>query len=297
MPTVSVHRLTDDPTEAWSEIQRGQKVIKLKVKTPTKPPSNNQVRFVCMSDTHSLVHNIKFNIPDGDVFIHAGDFSKCGHVDEVKEFNRWLGTLPHKHKIVICGNHELSFDPKFVNMFKKRFESSCRHTGALTGSDTYGDGEDELKEAVNTPNNKQYLSNCIYLEDSLVELYGIKIYGTPWQPEFGNWGFNLKRGKECLQKWDLIPEDTDILITHSPPLGYGDLVCSGVRAGCVELLTTVQHRVKPKYHVFGHIHEGYGVLSDGQIIYINASTCDINYMPNNLPIVFDFTLPPGRTKL
>lgn len=54
----------------------------------------------------------------------------------------------------------------------------------------------------------------------------------------------------------MIPSDTDILVTHTPPVGHGDLCCSGVRAGCVELLSTVQNRVKPKYHVFGHIHEG-----------------------------------------
>lgn len=76
------------------------------------------------------------------------------------------------------------------------------------------------------------------------------------QPEFGKWAFNLPRGEECLSKWNKIPSDTDILLSHSPPLGYGDLACSGVRAGCVELLATVQERVKPKYHVFGHIHEG-----------------------------------------
>lgn len=164
-------------------------------------------------------------------------------------------------------------------MFKKRFEQSSRHTGILTKPETYGKEEDELKEAVNSLNIKEYLTNCTYLEDSSVDLYGIKIYGTPWyvnililfqfksiidsyfrQPEFGNWGFNLKRGDECLKKWNLIPEDTDILITHSPPLGYGDLVCSGVRAGCTELLATVQKRVKPKYHVFGHIHEGTVIL-------------------------------------
>lgn len=54
----------------------------------------------------------------------------------------------------------------------------------------------------------------------------------------------------------MIPSDTDILVTHTPPVGHGDLCCTGVRAGCVELLSTVQNRVKPKYHVFGHIHEG-----------------------------------------
>ena len=80
--------------------------------------------------------------------------------------------------------------------------------------------------------------------------------GTPWQPEFGGWAFNLKRGEECVKKWNLIPEDTDVLITHGPPLGFGDLCSTGIRAGCVDLLQSVQNRVKPKYHVYGHIHEG-----------------------------------------
>lgn len=66
----------------------------------------------------------------------------------------------------------------------------------------------------------------------------------------------MPRGEACLSKWDMIPSDTDILVTHTPPVGHGDLCCTGVRAGCVELLSTVQNRVKPKYHVFGHIHEG-----------------------------------------
>lgn len=135
------------------------------------------------------------------------------------------------------------------------------------------------------------------------------------QPEFGQWAFNLPRGEECLKMWNKIPIDTDVLLTHTPPLGHGDLACSGVRAGCVELLSAVQRRVKPKYHVFGHIHEGaetptfflntyqkpillgYGVTSDGKIVFINASTCDINYIPNNLPIVFDIPLPEGQTKI
>lgn len=116
------------------------------------------------------------------------------------------------------------------------------------------------------------------------------------QPEFCKWAFNVPRGEACLAKWDLIPEDTDILVTHTPPIGHGDLCCSGVRAGCVELLSIVQRRVKPKYHIFGHIHEGYGISSDGKIIYINASTCDLNYLPSNSPIVFDITLPPGMSK-
>lgn len=159
-----------------------------------------------------------------------------------------------------------------------------------------GNTKESLSEAVQVENVRQYLTNCTYLQDEGIELYGIKIYGSPWQPEFCKWAFNLPRGEECLQKWDHIPSDTDLLITHTPPLGHGDLCCSGVRAGCVELLSTVQKRVKPKYHVFGHVHEGYGITSDGKIIYINASTCDINYLPQNLPICFDITLPDGYCK-
>ncbi|XP_072389976.1 UPF0046 protein C25E10.12 [Diabrotica undecimpunctata] len=295
---VSIHPLTDNPTAAWKEISKNQKLLKLNVKIPTKPVENNKVRFVCMSDTHSLIRNITYDIPDGDVFIHCGDFTKCGQKDEVFQFNEWLGTLPHKHKVVIAGNHELSFDQKFKNIFKKNFDKrEKRHsTSGIEEVKHYGNTNDDIVEAVNTPNISQYLTNCIYLEDSGIELYGIKIYGTPWQPEFGNWAFNLERGEECLSKWNAIPNDVDILITHTPPLGHGDLVCSGIRAGCVELLATVQQRVKPKYHVFGHIHEGYGVTSDGKIIYINASTCDINYVPRNLPVVFDVPLKEGFVK-
>lgn len=130
----------------------------------------------------------------------------------------------------------------------------------------------------------------------MIEIYGLKIYGTPWQPEFCKWAFNVPRGKDCLDKWELIPANIDVLISHTPPLGHGDLCCTNVRAGCVELLSTVQQRVKPKYHVFGHVHEGYGITSDGKIIFINASTCDINYLPHNPPVVFDITLPPGFSK-
>nr|CAH7722379.1 unnamed protein product [Callosobruchus chinensis] len=268
---ISVHPLTDDPTNAWKEISKGQKILKLNVKIPQTPVESNRVRFVCMSDTHSLIRNIMFDIPDGDVFIHAGDFTKCGQKEEVIQFDKWLDSLPHKHKIVIAGNHELSFDQNFSEYFKKLMTAR--------------------------QNIRQYLTNCTYLEDSGIEIYGIKIYGTPWQPEYNNWAFNLKRGAECLSKWNKIPDDTEILITHTPPLGHGDLACSGVRAGCVELLNTVQNRVKPKYHVFGHIHEGYGVTSDGKIIYINASTCDINYIPTNLPVVFDIPLKDGQKKI
>lgn len=169
-------------------------------------------------------------------------------------------------------------------------------TTILDDIPTLGNTKESLTAAVHVENVRQYLTNCTYLQDELIELFGLKIYGTPWQPEFCKWAFNVPRGEPCLEKWNQIPAEIDLLISHTPPLGHGDLCCSGVRAGCVELLATVQQRVKPKYHVFGHVHEGYGITSDGKIIYVNASTCDINYLPHNNPVVFDITLPPDATK-
>lgn len=90
-PDIKVHPLTNDPTAAWKSISKNQKVFKLNVKIPKKPVDKSNVRFVCMSDTHSLIHNIKYDIPEGDVFVHAGDFTKCGNKEEVMEFNKWIG--------------------------------------------------------------------------------------------------------------------------------------------------------------------------------------------------------------
>ncbi|RZF43641.1 hypothetical protein LSTR_LSTR009238 [Laodelphax striatellus] len=271
---IEVHPLTNDPSEVWMEIFESQTFIEVDFQV-SEECDINKVRIVCMSDTHSKTSKFHFDkIPDGDIFIHAGDFTFFGRADEVIQFNEWLGKLPHKYKIVIAGNHELWFDENFVS-------------GRENESETLSSEKLEPKD---------HLTNCIYLQDDAVTLYGLKIYGTPWQPEYSHLAFNLTRGKACLAKWDLIPADTDILVTHTPPLGRGDLCRSGVRAGCCELLATVQKRVRPSYHVFGHIHEGYGVTSDGQTIYVNASTCNVKYVAVNPPIVFDVPLPPGFTK-
>lgn len=297
MGEVQVHELSDRPTEFWSTWTKTARVMRLQVKHPEEPPVENKLRFVCMSDTHSLTSHLKQKVPRGDVFIHAGDFTRCGALNEIREFNSWLGKLPHKHKIVIAGNHELSFDPTFHDL-----DLSSGPRGGRSGH--LGDSPLHLTQNVlsmekltldnaaqaSSPVQKE-LTNCTYLQDSSVTIQGLKIYGTPWQPEFNGWAFNLPRGTACLQRWNQIPDDTDILISHTPPLGFGDLCSTGVRVGCVELLHSVQQRIRPKYHIYGHIHEGYGVRSDGSVLYINASTCDVNYLPCNPPVVFDVPLP------
>ncbi|KAF6209834.1 hypothetical protein GE061_015586 [Apolygus lucorum] len=264
--SVEVHPLSDDPTKAWEILSLEQNVthIDRDLLLLAESPQSNAARIVCMSDTHSRTLNIP-EVPKGDIFIHAGDFTTFGMEKEVIGFNDWLGKLPHKHKIVIAGNHEISFD------------HTCLYSGNV--------GDDGAM--------RDRLTNCIYLQDELVEILGLKIYGSPWQPIYGGWAFNIPRGEECLKKWDMIPDQVDILVTHGPPIGHGDLARSGVRAGCVELLSVVQKRVKPKYHVFGHIHEGYGITTDGSTIFVNASTCNVSYQPVNPPIVFDMVLPEG----
>lgn len=180
--TITVHPLTQNPTKAWEEISKTQRVIKIAYKAPkteNKDP-NKFARIVVMSDTHALTRHLKFDIPDGDIFIHAGDFTACGSEEEVKEFNEFLGQLPHEHKLVIAGNHELSFDPSFTHPLSR---NRGHHQGLFDEIPLLGHKKEKLEQSVMSENIRQHLTNCTYLEDSGVEIYGIKFYGTPWQPE------------------------------------------------------------------------------------------------------------------
>ncbi|KAJ8006716.1 hypothetical protein DPEC_G00110100 [Dallia pectoralis] len=284
--TVEVDEYSTNPTQAFTfyNINQGRfqpphvhMVDALPHDTP-KPPG--YTRFVCISDTHSRTDAIQ--MPYGDVFIHAGDFTELGLPSEVKKFNDWLGTLPYDIKIVIAGNHELTFDQEFMaDLIKQDFY--------------YFPSASKLKPE-NYENVQSLLTNCIYLQDSEVTVRGFRIYGSPWQPWYYGWGFNLPRGQALLDKWNQIPDSTDILVTHCPPLGFLDWVPKKMqRVGCMELLNTVQRRVQPKLHVFGHIHEGYGMMTDGTTTFVNASACTVNFQPMNLPIVFDLPNPTRST--
>ncbi|MGA1841591.1 MAG: metallophosphatase domain-containing protein [bacterium] len=204
------------------------------------------MKIVIISDTHGF--HEKIHIPSGDILICAGDICNQCTIEEIIQFDRFLAQLPHRHKIVIAGNHDFPFQ-NFPDIAKTS------------------------------------LQNCIYLQDSGVEINGIKIYGSPWQPWFFDWAFNLERGDEIRQKWDLIPHDTDILITHCPPFGILDIV-HGQNQGCEELFKAI-YRIRPKCYIFGHIHEGYGQLIIENSVFINASICDERYQPINKARIFE----------
>jgi len=207
------------------------------------------MRIVAISDTHGFQEQIK--IPYGDILIHAGDFTRIGHPVEIIKFNDWLGRLPHKHKLIIAGNHDRLFeaDPSFA---------------------------------------KSLLFNATYLQDEEVIINGIKFYGSPWQPEFCNWAFNLPRdGEELKAKWAAIPDNVNVLITHGPPYAMLDKNLNGVFCGCKLLKDRVSNLSLLKHHIFGHIHLQYGVYPDPEALFINASICDESYQPVNKPIVVD----------
>lgn len=280
---IEVDKDTGNPSKAWERIRVHQRYYRCDPFPPSTPIAEDKIRFVCISDTHGKIEGSKLHMPPGDVLLHAGDFTQKGHMNEIQKFNSYLGALPYKVKVVIAGNHDLTFDDNIT-------EASLRTFGVQKSTVESYLSERGLKSV------KQMLTSAIYLEDSLVTVCGIKIYGAPWQPVFCDWGFNLNRGEDILKKWQTIPADLDILMTHGPPVGHGDLTGGNNNVGCVELLNTVQKRVKPKFHVFGHIHEGYGVTSDGYTTFINASTCTRRYLPTNAPIVFDFIIPEGHSK-
>jgi Icc-related predicted phosphoesterase len=213
------------------------------------------MKIVCLSDTHNC--NEQIEVPDGDILLHAGDATTIGNVLQIAEFNKWFSALPHKYKIFVAGNHDWLFET-----------DNGLARGILSKS-------------------------IIYLQDSFVEIEGLKIYGSPWQPRFFDWAFNLNRGAELAEKWKLIPLDTDILITHGPPNGILDEVPRKYwteNTGCEELRKRVETLAEfgnLKLHLFGHIHCGYGQDEQFGVKFVNASNCDEKYEPTQPPIVIE----------
>jgi Icc-related predicted phosphoesterase len=206
------------------------------------------VRIVCISDTHSM--HRKVAVPDGDLLLHAGDITNRGELSTLHDFDAWLGELPHAHKVVIAGNHDFCFE---------------------------NDSKAEARAAI---------TNATYLEDDSCEVRNLRIYGTPWQPWFYDWAFNVVSEDERRDIWARIPDDSDILIVHGPPHRCGDRTSSGEYPGCKALRARIAE-FAPKLVVTGHIHEDYGHFQLGDSKIVNASSCTLDYRPVNPPIVID----------
>lgn len=211
--------------------------------------------LTCISDTHTK-HSKVGDLIGGDIILHAGDIMSSGYSTmEVYDFLMWYDKLnQYKNKVFIAGNHDRVFQ----------------------------NNPDKLNEIVNG------YKNVNYLMDSSINIDGVKIWGTPWQPWFFNWAFNVTRGEEIKKKWDLIPDDIDILIVHGPPHGILDYVPrSHENVGCEDLTKRILE-VKPKIVIFGHIHEGYGYLFKDGVHYINASVLNDRYEVANKPFNFEW---------
>lgn len=215
----------------------------------------SKIRIVCISDTHGKHGYV--DVPDGDVVIHAGDFSMMGRPSEIKDFFYWFERLPHRHKICIAGNHDWMAE---------------RNPGGFS----------ELVP-----------DNVIYLQNESVEVMGLKIWGSPVTPWFHSWAFNVNRGQDIAEVWADIPNDIDVLVTHGPPSGILDMVSVGGHVGCVDLLNRINGLTGLKLHVFGHIHEQHGKteawkgIDNDNLVFVNASVLDDDYRVRNKPIIVD----------
>lgn len=217
--------------------------------------SPKTIKIVAISDTHNS-HNV-VQIPECDILIHAGDESYRGRKEETEAFAQWFDKQPAKHLVWIPGNHSMGVEAHW-------------------------------------PGSKHWLSDISprthVLMNSDVTLEGLKIWGSPVTPWFHDWAWNVIRGPAIKKYWDMIPADTSIVVTHGPPLGILDKVSPGTlreqSVGCEELMKAML-RIKPKLHIFGHIHEGYGMQHFMDTTYVNASIMTEHYDPENQPHIIE----------
>lgn len=212
------------------------------------------MKITCISDLHGHYPELS----GGDLLIIAGDLTATDEAYQYIQFSCWISRQPYKRCIFIGGNHD--------NLLQ--------------------DGVWPEKD----------LDKITYLEDSGTEFEGLKIWGCPWTLKFPNqnpsaMAFTCDTERQLLPFWELIPDDTDILITHTPSKDVLDRCSSGVRCGSWTLQNELW-RIRPKLHVFGHIHEGYGsyrpnlefLNCEGYPISVNAAHMNVCYKPINAPI-------------
>jgi len=206
------------------------------------------MKIICISDTHN--QHLNLDIPEGDVIIHAGDFTENGTKAETFNFLGWFSELPHKHKILIAGNHDFYL------------EKNSAHTDAII------------------PNKINYLM------DSGIRIENVNFWGSPFTPGDGHWAFNKTRGSQISHHWNIIPQNTDFLITHGPPFGILDELDNKHHIGCEKLAKRIRN-LKLKHHLFGHVHNDYGIVRTKTIVFINSASLDEKYRSINAPLIIN----------
>lgn len=217
----------------------------------------SELKIVAISDTHSR-HN-EIEIPECDILIHSGDFvfshNRVEMIEEdaTKRFCEWFRSQDQAgRKIAVAGNHDFVCE---------------KH-------------EEKVRDWLG--------SNVDYLVDEGIQIEGWNIWGTPWQPNFHNWAFNVENDYHMMSKLEMIPTETDILVTHHPPYGILDRSSWGQICGCPLTLSHIQKTLNIKLHIFGHIHPGYGILEQDGVIFCNATIVNEKYKVTNEPHIFTF---------
>ena len=310
-----------------------------------------KTRFLLLSDTHNALPSpsnptpdptkdiaYRWPLPKADVLIHAGDLTATGTVEEHRSAIELLEGVDAELKIVIPGNHDMTLHRDYC-------------TGKL-GEPIFWcprydekklDGIEEMYRG-----GKARESGIVYM----VEEYRVfrlrsgvvfGVYANCWQPEFCNWGFNYERSQDRFNVKDAgkkgeegneggfvapcpVPDEVDVIVTHGPPMGLLDKTKGGENVGCEHLRRAVE-KVKPRMHVFGHIHEAWGAVkmdweskkeegvkipeekevvesmgihvdatqmrSGKETLFVNASIMDLDYEPEQPPWVVDLMLPKG----
>eukprot|EP00933_Yihiella_yeosuensis_P071284 TRINITY_DN79492_c0_g1_i1.p1 TRINITY_DN79492_c0_g1~~TRINITY_DN79492_c0_g1_i1.p1 ORF type:complete len:334 (-),score=36.19 TRINITY_DN79492_c0_g1_i1:43-1044(-) len=246
------------------------RTIKIQNSEPVYGQSEGQhLKLVCMSDTHCC-HKWLEPIPDGDVLVHCGDFTSHGSLEEVKRFADWFGSQPHSTKLLVPGNHDMILHKEYYDNFWSDWSSK----------------KESHEEAVKVLTDK----NIKILVDETVYIHGVKFHGSPWVTQHHSWSTAFNKSEEGMgNHWRLLPPGIDVLLTHMPPYGMGDREAFGHHHGCPHLALKVAE-VKPKIHVFGHVHGDHGIFKRDHYptTFVNAtSVCDYYWVGKREPIVIE----------
>lgn len=224
------------------------------VRPAAQPSGQDTIRVVCISDTH----NTRPELPPGDVLIHAGDLTENGSFDEMQRELRWLSSQPHRHKVFVAGNHDVLLDEKFLQSHpERRYGSSQTKEDLDWGSVIYLQNSSVTLEFPRNPHNASGCERAGSTQHASSPARELMVYGSPFTPQYGTSAFQYSPDPQFwTEVFAPLRGVPDILITHGPPKCHLD-ARDFHRAGCPYLGGEVA-RIRPRLHVFGHIHASYG---------------------------------------